>query len=454
MHTPPHLLIISQDAIAKNMAGPPIRYWEWAAALAHSLKVTLAVPAAADLEPAGFDLTRYRHTDDLLSLTQSADAVLVSGYLLRRYPFLCSLDCPLIVDLSHSFVLESLQSLQGSRSEGQWATFDDRWQVLNEMLLAGDFFVCNTDRQRDYWLGMLSAMGRVNPDTYADDPGLRRLIAVVPFGLPTRPPQKTRRVLKGVHRAIRADDRIIYWGGGIYDWLDPLTLIRAAHQISRQRDDVKVVFAGVRHPNPHVTPMRMLDEAQDLSRSLGLTGRVVFFNDWVAYEERAEYLLEADIGISLHLDHLETRYAFRTRALDYLWTGLPVVCSQGDALADLVAGQGLGKVVPYQDVDALVGALLDLLAQPNLRSELAPRFARVAQDYTWQATTRPLAEFCLSPRVAPDRGRSVWSPETRRGGSGVLWRERLAKGWRVLRRGGPLALWREVISFWDWQRGL
>jgi glycosyltransferase involved in cell wall biosynthesis len=454
MHTPPHVLIISQDAVARNMAGPPIRYWEWSAALAHSLKVTLAVPAAADLEPAGFDLIRYRHTGDLLSLTQSADAVLVSGYLLRRYPFLRSLDCPLIVDLSHSFVLESLQTLQGTGSEGQWEAFNDRWQVLNELLLAGDFFVCNTDRQRDYWLGMLSALGRVNPDTYADDPGLRRLIAVVPFGLPTGPPQKTRTVLKGVYRSIRADDRIIYWGGGIYDWLDPLTLIRAAHQISRHRDDVKVFFAGVRHPNPHVTPMRMLDEALALSRSLGLTDRVVFFNDWVAYDERADYLLEADIGVSLHLDHLETRYAFRTRALDYLWTGLPMVCSQGDALADLVTRQGLGEVVPHQDVDALVEAVINLLAQPNLRGELAPHFARVAQAYTWEATTHPLAEFCLSPRVAPDRDRSLWSPEARPGGSRVLWRERLAKGWRVLRQQGPLALWREVVSFWDWQRGL
>jgi glycosyltransferase involved in cell wall biosynthesis len=454
MHTPPHVLIISQDAVARNMAGPPIRYWEWSAALAHSLKVTLAVPAAVDLEPAGFDLIRYRHTDDLLSLAQSADAVLVSGYLLRRYPFLRSLDCPLIVDLSHSFVLESLQTLQGSGREEQWAIFNDRWQVLNELLLAGDFFVCNTDRQRDYWLGMLSALGRVNPDTYADDPGLRRLMAVVPFGLPTSPPQKTRMVLKGVYRSMRADDRIIYWGGGIYDWLDPLTLIQAAHQISHQRDDVKIFFAGVRHPNPHVTPMRMLDETLALSRSLGLTDRVVFFNDWVAYQERADYLLEADIGVSLHLDHLETRYAFRTRALDYLWTGLPMVCTQGDALADLVTRQGLGEVVPHQDVDALVEAVLDLLAQPNLREELAPRFARVAQDYTWEATTRPLAEFCLSPRMAPDRERSLWSPEARPGGSHVLWRERLAKGWRVLRQGGPLALWREVVSFWDWQRGL
>jgi glycosyltransferase involved in cell wall biosynthesis len=455
MPTSPRLLIISQDAIAGHMAGPPIRYWEWATALAGALAVTLAAPSVAeDAQPAGFDLVRYRNKSDLLALTQSADAVLVSGYLLRRYPFLRSLACPLIVDLSHSFVLESLQTLASHDHERQWDAFSDRWQVLNEMLLAGDFFVCNTERQRDYWLGMLSALGRVNPDTYAGDPALRHLIAVVPFGLPGSPPQKTRPVLKGVYKSIRTSDKVVYWGGGIYDWLDPLTLIRAAAHIGERRGDVKVFFAGVRHPNPHVTPMRMLDEALALSQSLGLTDRTVFFNDWVPYQERADYLLEADVGISLHLEHLETRYAFRTRALDYLWAGLPIICTEGDALADLVTRENLGRVVPYQDAQALAQALFDLLAQPDLRAELAPNFAHVAARYTWQVVTRPLAQFCQSPRLAPDRGRSVWTgTEAKMGNTGILWRERLSKGWRVLRRQGPLALWREVVSFWGWQWG-
>lgn len=450
----PRLLIIGQDAIGSQMAGPAIRYLEWARALADSVAVTLAVPAATHIQPVSFNLVSYRTAAELRAVAQSADVVLVSGYLLRRYPFLQALDCPLIVDLSHSFVLESLQTLAGNDDERQWLSFQDRWQVLNEQLLAGDFFVCNTERQRDYWLGMLSALGRVNPATYADDAALRRLIVVVPFGLPASPPQKTRTVLKGVYKSIRAGDRVIYWGGGIYDWLDPLTLIRAAAQISQRRDDVKVFFSGVRHPNRHVAPMQMLDAAQDLSRSLGLTDRIVFFHEWVPYQDRTDYLLEADLGVSLHLDHLETRYAFRTRALDYMWAGLPIVCTEGDALADLVAQEHLGRVVPYQNAEALAEALLDLLAQPDLRAGLTPNFARVAGRFRWEVVTRPLADFCRTPRLAPDRGRRLsLSAEPGRASAGALWRERLGKGWYVLRHQGPLALWRELVSFWQWQWG-
>ena len=46
----------------------------------------------------------------------------------------------------------------------------------------------------------------------------------------------------------------------------------------------------------------------------------MFFNeDWVAYDDRQNYLLEADVGVSTHLDHVETEFSFRTRILDYLW---------------------------------------------------------------------------------------------------------------------------------------
>ena len=436
------------------MAGPAIRYWEWAKALGRALPVTLAAPAVAELQPAGFTLTAYRDGHALRGLAEAADVIAISGYLLRRYPWLSELGRPLIVDLSHSFVLESLQSDARPSSGLAWDLFAERWQVLNELLLGGDFFVCNSERQRDYWLGMLSALGRVNPDTYAADAALRHLIAVVPFGLPSQPPRKTRPVLKGVYPGITAGDRVVYWGGGIYDWLDPLTLIQAAALISRQRQDVKVFFAGVRHPNPHVMPMRMVGATQQLSRQLGLTDRFVFFNDWLQYAARADYLLEADVGVSLHIEHLETRYAFRTRALDYLWAGLPIVCSAGDALADLVSQEGLGRVVPCQNAEATAAALLELLEQPALRAGLAARFEQVAARYTWEQTTRPLLEFCRCPRLAPDRGRRLWQLQGRPArGALAQWPGRLVKGWHLLRQQGVGALLREVDAFWRWQRG-
>ena len=88
----------------------------------------------------------------------------------------------------------------------------------------------------------------------------------------------------------------------------------------------------------------------------------VFNHDWVPYEERGAWLLEADLGVSAHPAHLETRFAYRTRIADYLWAGLPVVTSAGDVLGDLVAPRGLGRAVPPGDDAAFAAACAELLA--------------------------------------------------------------------------------------------
>jgi hypothetical protein len=59
-------------------------------------------------------------------------------------------------------------------------------------------------------------------------------------------------------------------------------------------------------------------------------------------------------------------------------------------------------VVPPGDVEALAAALMDLLARPDLRRELAPRFAAVTPAFTWERVAEPIARFMRQPRFAPD----------------------------------------------------
>jgi len=47
----------------------------------------------------------------------------------------------------------------------------------------------------------------------------------------SRPPQAQHPVLKGVHPGIGDDDQVILWGGGVWEWFDPLTAIRAMPRV-------------------------------------------------------------------------------------------------------------------------------------------------------------------------------------------------------------------------------
>jgi len=199
------------------------------------------------------------------------------------------------------------------------------------------------------------------------------------------------------------DDKVIIWGGGIYNWFDPLTLIRAVGRLAAARREVKLFFLGVKHPNPDVPQMEMERAARRLADELGLTGTTVFFNEtWVPYDERADYLLDADLGVSIHLEHIETAYSFRTRVLDYWWAALPVVTTDGDTFAPLIRENGLGEVVPPEDVDALHDALDRLLFNDDVRAATAVRVRAFAASLTWSQTLRPLVDFVRSPYRAAD----------------------------------------------------
>ena len=201
---------------------------------------------------------------------------------------------------------------------------------------------------------------------------------------------------------IGADDKILLWPGGIWNWFDPLTVIRAVHELSRRRDDVRLYFLGVKHPNPEMPDMAMAGEAVALADELGLRDRVVFFNfGWVPYAERGRYLLEADVAVSAHFDDIETRFAFRTRLLDCLWAGLPVVTTRGDTLGELIVAGGAGSAVDVGDVDGWVEALESLLddarraAAGEARGRRAPTLTRVAaRGRAASAPRRPGARHC------------------------------------------------------------
>jgi hypothetical protein len=171
----------------------------------------------------------------------------------------------------------------------------------------------------------------------------------------------------------------------------------------------------------------------------------------VAYHERQNYLLEADLSASLHLDHVETRFAFRTRLLDCLWTGLPVIATRGDVMAETLAEHGLAFLVEPQDVTGVARTILELLERPDLRRDCMARAAALAPAYHWRAVTRPLVEFCANPRLASDKaylGAKGDSTETQ-----SRWHEIPAKAWRALRMGGPASLVRQGSEYLRWKLG-
>jgi len=398
------ILVVTGDVVGPGMAGPAIRAWHMAECLADEHEVVLATTSGRIVGTgAGFrleapDPTRFEE------LVSWCEIVVVQGFVLLHVPTLARSDRIMVVDVYDLLHLEALELAKrvddGSRAEHVAASL----HALNEQAARGDYFICASEKQRDYWVGHLSAAGRVNAATYGRDPLLRSLVDVVPFGLPSGAAVKDGPGLRTTLPGVGPGDDVLLWAGGVYDWLDPVTLVHAVDRLAHRRPSVRLVFMGMRHPNPEVPEMSMAVRARSLARSLGLEGVHVFFNEgWVDYEHRQNWLLDADVGVSTHFEHAETAYAWRTRLLDYLWAGLPVVATAGDAFADLIAREGLGRVVEPEDVEGLETALFELLADPGAAASCRRNAERVRASFEWPATLDPLLRFCRAPSRAADR---------------------------------------------------
>jgi GT2 family glycosyltransferase/glycosyltransferase involved in cell wall biosynthesis len=408
------IVVVTGDTLAKKMAGPGIRALHIAEELSREHDVRLVSTTRTEISSARFACLQSTH-EGLRAHEKWCDVFIFQGFTMAKAPWLRNSAKVVVADLYDPMHLEQLEQTRGQDIARRGSDVASTTNALNDQLLRGDFFLCASEKQRHFWLGQMAAVGRLNPRTYDNDSSLQSLIATVPFGLPSTPPRRTRPAIKGVVPGIDPDDKVILWAGGVYNWFDPLTLIRAVDRLRQRRDDVKLFFLGMKHPNPGVPEMRMGWQAQQLAADLGLTDKGVFFNaGWVDYDDRQNYLLDADLGVSTHFEHVETTFAFRTRILDYLWAGLPIVATEGDTFGDLIAAEKLGVAVPDEDVDALVEALDRVLGDPAFAAECRANVARVRERFTWEAALDPLLRFCRAPRHAADtptardaRGRSA-----------------------------------------------
>lgn len=395
----PRILVISADAVGKEMAGTGIRAYEVARALQPHGEVTLAAVESTsepvdDVHQVSFHV---RDSRALRPYIETADVIFAQPQWPTIHGWLRESDARLIFDL---YNVESFEALEFLRERKPWLRRAMSTMGVDRMTAAlrdGNHFVCASDDQRDFWLGVILAERLIGPESYDRDPTFLSVIDKLPFGLPSAPPSSGGRGPRSRFSQIGESDEIVLWNGGIWSWLDAPTAVGAVAELASRRPTVKLVFMGAASQGP---ALRATEEARELARRLGVLDTTVLFNDgWVPYTERGDWLLDADAAISTHVEHLETRFAFRTRLLDCFWAGLPVVCTRGDELARIVEAEDLGEAVPQSDPTAVAAALERVLDRD--RAEYTPQLAAAAERFAWANVVAPVPRWLQSPPPPP-----------------------------------------------------
>ena len=391
--------ILTGEVVGPRLAGPAIRALAMADILAEDHEVTVLAASVDGPPPGPYMLDPL--SESTCGRAARSDVLVVQGDLLDRYPVLGASSACVVADLYDPYHLESLEQSAHLAPARRRATIAASVAAIGTLLARGDVFLCAGGNQRDLWVGALAAAGRVNEFTYAASPDLSDLVLDVPFGIDALAPvEGGSAVLRGVEPGIGADDLVLWWGGGIHPWFDPRTVIDATAALATEGAPVRLVFAGARHPNPDVAETPAVRAARERVREVGAE-RAVRFLDWVPFTARGAYLLEADVMVSAHLAHVETRYSYRTRLLDGLWAGRPTVATGGDVLMDAIAAAGAGRTVAPGDAEAFAAAIRSYL-DAGSRASAGAAAAALGPAHRWDVVLAPLVAYCRDPRRAPD----------------------------------------------------
>jgi glycosyltransferase involved in cell wall biosynthesis len=365
------VLLLSPGAVEGRLSGPEIRALEFGRALAVDHEVTIASPAGADQTLDGLRVI----ADQRRRLTREAARhdVVISACM---PPYLLALKRLLgfvaIADLYDPMEHE-LATIADAPARSR--ELQRRAAILSLQLRTADAIFCAGASQRAQLRSSAEAAGLTIPDP-----------AVVPFGIPDPPPAPTRRPLHDRFPQLAEGDRVILWWGSVWRWLDVETAIRAIATIAGQRDDVKLVITAGRPPNALAAQFDATDTARQLAAELGVLDRqVLFLDEWVPYDQRHEYLAEADLGLTLHLHGEEAGLAARARYMDYLWAELPCVLGRGDETAQEFSEAGFATLIDEADPVLLAQTLTGLLDEPGALVAARRRGAELAAGRRWES---------------------------------------------------------------------
>lgn len=394
---------ICNDALGERMAGPAIRCLELAQQLSAEFKVILVGKGHLPDGNWGFELIAPSKKA-VKEIAHQYDVVVVQGDIFSVYPFLRNCHAVVIADMYCPLPLEFHQSGYALSTEIRLSIGGSVAHATSAQLKFADGFICASERQRDLWVGGLMSLGRLNALQFPDskNTSVNDLLALVPFGFPSEEPVLNKGVLRQKF-GISKDALVLLWGGGLYEWFDPLSIIQAVAELSQTGLDVHLVFMGVKHPNENITDHDMAGKSVELAQALNVFDTHVHFNfGWVDYADRVNFLADADVGVCAHFDTPETRFSFRTRILDYLWTGLPMMLTKGDFFAQEVAQNQLGRIIDYQSANQWAQAIREVYERRELLVTYQTNVQQYRLKYQWSEVAKPLISLCHRIEKAKD----------------------------------------------------
>lgn len=371
------VLVMTDDRLGKIMAGSALRAWEIGNALAevgHEVRL-VAAPESETPSTSAVELTshpRWSWADAVVAPPWSLHAPAFAG----RHTLIVDGATPLLSELDTMPLAPEVRRRRRTAA----ARLPLVAARAHAVLVAGA-------AQHDWWRRILHRRPEVP-------------ILEVPFGIQDRDPPDEAADIIGVPR----DWSVVLWWGGVWPWLDLDTLLAARARLGRV--SVSVVVPTATRPGGTLAQFTANDLNRMAARYALAAPDVVPLEHWAPYHERHLILNRAAVMAFLHPAGAEAELSFRTRAMDALWSGTPMLLSAGGEVARLADALGWGEVVEPGSAVAVSDALERLL-EPERQARVRAAILEHRDHWRWSHVAQPLVDAL--PDLA-DVGRKALAP--------------------------------------------
>ena len=302
---------------------------------------------------------------------------------------------PIWMDLyGEIFTLIQAANFRTQTDRGLQTTID----FVRQILIAGDAFSGCSLPQQHALVGELGMAGRLNRHTFGFEFAHTVLPGAppIPSTYPARPVARTLLDPVGVAK----EDFVVLWCGGYNTWTDVDTLFAGLEQAMLDAPSLHYVSVG---SSTYSGPDNMYERFCNQVKQSRFAERFHLLG-WRPWSEMQQFYAESDVGINIDALHYETIYGTRTRLVEMIAGGLPVVTSLGAELSYLLQLRNAALTFEVGDWRGLAAQLAGLANQPERCVALAhTAYDYAAKELSFTETTQPVRRWVREPKHAPDK---------------------------------------------------
>ncbi len=269
------------------------------------------------------------------------------------------------------------------------------------LINSGNVIITSSKESKLFLTGIAYEHGLVPQSLYQEDKNLDSIFPVIPYGISKTDIKEdySKKIVCDYFANLDFSKPVFVWGGGIWNWFDPFLLIKAVLELKKEGVEFKIIFPGFSKKPKSFMKIDMSNEFYDEVKKQKLEDYIVFENKYLPYDECIALFSSCRAGFSIAIDSLENTLAYRTRILDYIASGLPVIATKGDVLADVIEKYKLGVVIEPGSVNQLAEAIKHISSNDDFFNECKNNIMEIQELFLWSNLLKPLLNITKTNKI-------------------------------------------------------